>query len=484
MNNRGDFVQAMADILTWDVPGDLVWAARARRFVDSAYKRVVADCPSALVPDELRIKIPGTYVSGSGSAVTSYISTTADDVVLEFSSSATSSWSPITDGSWDGLYWLEITLPDGTLYRCQCREFWTQVSGGVNHKYVSILYPWTLPALVNAPYRLSPNYIWLRDDILRVVGGQQFGSTGGALTAENIVSAIWHDEWSNQNSRQYGYPRRLRAEKQYQHPSPNLPPVAVEVHELAPPLAWLPEPTGEFDYCFTYIWGYRDPTQKSPSGNFIPLFESAPSPVSAKVIATAASNILVTLPDIAWELTYNPTLASLRTGRSGWKKRLYRRRYSVTGGFNPTIEHPEVFQMLVDIEDDDTSFTDTGEVIPDYTLRLPETHGYRAWSPWPLPTGETFTEYQLLVQRAAEKLMNDSDAPRIMPACEDALTFYAVAYLARHDKDTPTAELYEAKAKEVIAKYRRDSSNPTGLVDREGWDAPAMPRGGWPRARL
>ena len=172
MNNRADVVQAMADILSWDVPSDQVWAARARRFVDSAYKRVVADCPAALVPDEVRIKIPGTFVSGAGSAVSSYISSTVDLVVLEFSSSLTSSWAPETDGSWDGLYWLEITMPDGTLFRCQCREFWTDIDAGVNRKYVSIDRPWTLPALVNAAYRLSPNYIWLRDDILRVVSGQ------------------------------------------------------------------------------------------------------------------------------------------------------------------------------------------------------------------------------------------------------------------------------------------------------------------------
>lgn len=478
--NRGAIVQAMADYLSWDAPDDPRWQARARRFVDSAYKRCVADCPEALVPDELRIRLPGTYSSGSGDAVTSFISTTSDPFVLSFSSSATSSFTPQTDRSWDGLYWLEITLTDGTVWRGQCREFWTEISGGVNNKYVTIDRPWTLPPLVNARYRLSPNYIWLRDDIIRVVAGQRFGSTGSPLSLENITSAIWHDEWSNLNSRQYNYPRRLRAERTYQHPAPNRAPTAtIPEQDVA---TWGPEPWGQFDYCITYIWGYRDPAQKSLSGNFIPLFESAPSPVSNKVTVAGNNDVVqVALPDIAWELNYgDPT--TLRYGRTGWMKRVYRRRYSVTGGANTSIESPEVFQFLADVDDITTSFTDDGSIVPDYSLRLPEPHGYRAWSPWPLPSGPQYTEYQLLVQRAAEALLNDNDAPRVAPQCEDAVAFMATAYLARNDKDTATAEKYEDKSREVLAKYRRDMANPTGQVERESWEGTGRPRGGWPRA--
>lgn len=478
--NRGAIVQAMADILNWDVPDDKVWAARARRFVSSAYKRCVADCPEALVPDELRIRLPGTYSSGAGDAVTSFISTTTDPFVLEFSNSSISTFTPQTDRSWDGLYWLEITMPDGTLWRGQCREFWTDISGGVNHKYVSIDRPWALGTLTNARYRLSPNYIWLRDDIIRIVAGQRFGSTGSPISLENITSAIWHDEWSNQNSRQFNYPRRLRAERMYQHPAPNIAPTVSLPEQQGN--AWGPEPWGTFDYCFTYIWGYRDPAQKSPSGNFIPLFESSPSPVSDKVTIVSAAHVVnVGLPDVAWELNYGDA-ATLRYGRSGWMKRVYRRRYTVTGGTHPSIEKPEVFQFLADVDDLTTLFVDDGSIVPDYSLRIPEPHGYRAWSPWPLPSGPLFTEYQLLVQRAAEALQNDNDAPRIAPQCEDALTFMAVAYLARHDKDTVTADKYEGASAQVIAKYRRDLANPTGQVEREGWDSTGQPRGGWPRA--
>lgn len=480
--NRGELVQAMSDILSWEAPGDDVWQARCRRFIDQAYFRVVSEVPEALVPDELRVRLPGTYASGGGSAITSFISTTADPFVLAFTTSAGSTFNPSINGIWDGVYWLEITRPDGTVWRGQCREFWEEIGGGVKSRYVSIDRPYTDVALVNAPYRLSPNYLWLPDNIIRVVGGQRFGSTGEPLSLETLTSAIWHDEWSNQNSREYNYPRRLRAEKAYQLPSPNITPTVTQGGEQGGPAIWGPEPWGSFDYCFTYIWGYRDPMQESMSGSLIPLFESAPSPASAKQSVTSASvDIVVGLPDVAWELNYGDN-TTLRYSHSGWKKRLYRRRYTVTGGTHTSIEHPEVFQFLADVDDVATSFTDKGDHPPDYFVRLPEVHGYRAWSPWPLPGGEEWTEYQLVVQRQAEKLLNDSDSPRIAAQVQDALTFYAVAYLARHDKNEAVANDYEVRAQGLVAKFRRDVANPVGHVAREGWDSSGR-SGGWPRAR-
>lgn len=478
--NRDEFIQSAKDILNWDVT-DAAFTALCVRFTGDAYKRVGSECPSALYPDEIRRILPPSYVSGGATAVDSTISTTADAFVLAFSPLTVSTFAPQTNGSWNGLYWLEITLPDGTLWRVQSREFW---SPDGNLRYVSIDRPFVattaVPSLTDAVYRLHVPYLWLRDDYEEVLLGQRFGSNGSPLTTTPIGTAIYHDQWSNQNSRQWGYPDELRRENHYQHPSPNIAPVATVDDEIG---AWTDEPWGEFEYCMTYIWGYQEADRKSPSGNFIPLFESSASPTSAAVtIANAGEVVVITLPEVAWQLNYGD-VATLRYGKSGWKKRLYRRRLSATGGTHATIEYPNVYQFLADIDDITTSYTDDGSVIPDYTIRLNDIHGYYGWSMWPLPTDEQAMEYQLRASRRPAPLLNGNDSPRIVPSCEDALTFFLVAYIARHDKDVKTAELYEVKAKEVLDQYRSRIANPTGIVPREAWDGGGHGTG-WPRARL
>ena len=156
---------------------------------------------------------------------------------------------------------------------------------------------------------------------------------------------------------------------------------------------------------------------------------------------------------------------------------------STTGGANPSIEYPNVFQFLADVDDITTSYIDNGSIVPDYTIRLNDIHGYYGWSMWPLPTDEQAMEYQLRATRRPAPLLNGNDSPRIVPSCEDALTFFLVAYIARHDKDVKTAELYEAKAAEVLEKYRSRQANPTGIVPREAWDGGGA-NTGWPQARL
>lgn len=481
MAQRVEIIQNARDWINWDVPAaDRTFSNKLINWVNRAQQWVAAECPEAVVPEEIRWTLPGTYSSGAGAAVNSYISTTADPFVLEFTSSAGSTWTPETNGVWNGLMWLEITLPGGTLWRGQCREFWTELAVNVTHRYVTVDRPVTFP-MVDLQYRLAANYLWFRDDVQRVDIGQRFGSNGNPLVMSAIDSAIVHDQWSNQNSRQWGYPGTLRREQQYQQPAPNLAPtVTLNTAEQA---AWGPEPWGTFEYCFTYIWGYREEERKTPSGSFYPLFESAPSPVSDQVIVVSALNtVTVGLPDIAWELNYGD-VATTRYGKSGWKKRIYRRRATTTGGTHASIEHPNVFQFLVDVEDTATSYLDNGSVIPDYTLRIPEIGGYFAWSMWPLPNTEQGMEYQLRVYRRPGDLLNDYDAPRIAPQCTEAITYKLVSLIANHDKQPDLAVMWEKRAEGVISEYRKLAANPSGSVQREGWDG--FSRGaGWPRAKL
>lgn len=473
--NRDEIIRSAKDILNWDV-NDPVYRALAIRMFDNAYKRTASECPSALVPDEIRQRLPASYTSGTGDAVDSYVSSTADPFVLEFSDATESDFAPTTNGEWDGIYWIEVTLSDGTLFRCQCREFWT--SGAPAQRYVTIDRPWSGSAFTNLSYRLHVPYLWLRDDYETVEIGQLFGTNGGPIHTKSLGTAITRNEWSNVNTRQFGYPEELRREVNYQQPAPNIAPILTTDDGT-----WGDEPWGVFEYCFTYIWGYRDGRHKSPSGNFIPLFESSASPVSEQVTVPDAVTVVdVALPNIAWQLNYGDAL-TLRYGKTGWKKRLYRRRVSVLGGSNPSIEYPNVFQMLVDVDDLTTSFTDDGSIVPDYTIRLNDIHGYYAWSMWPLPQDGNILEYQLSATRRPEPLLNGSDSPRIVPSCEDALTFYLVAYIARHDKDTATAELYEGKALQVLKQYIGRHANPTGMVEREPWDG-GYRSAGWPVARM
>jgi hypothetical protein len=228
-----------------------------------------------------------------------------------------------------------------------------------------------------------------------------------------------------------------------------------------------PEPIGTFEYVFTYCWGYRDDERQSEFGRFDPLWESAPSPVSAATTVTTGS-VVLTLPEIDWQLNFGDN-TTLRYGHSGIYKRVYRRR-SVTGATpsHPTIEAPSIFQMMTDVSGEITSFTDNGTVIPDYSKRLPESHGYFAYRNF--PHQDRRYEMDWRVRRRPKKLVNDQDVPPIHVDCHDALIELGLYYLSLMDRQQTDADTHLQRYLTLhLPKIKAQYANPARMVPGLPW---------------
>jgi len=451
---------------------DAAMTSRLTSFVDQGYRRIIDECPEALIPKILRYENPPQFVANGGAATGTTVAKTLDPWVMQF---VGGTFGGPLDRTGDGTYHLYATLPStGQEVRFQIRTFWTQPFTG--ERYFSLDRPWTFSDSTITQWKLRCPWLWLPANVTQVYDGQVYGSNGQVLSIRSAPIELRSGRWKNVNNQFAGVPALLHREQFYQQTSPNRAPV-VSTDEGS----WLGEPTGEFEYCYTYCWGYRSANNKSTGGNFIPLYESAASPVSSSVSSTPTAPIKVALPDIDWELNFN-VLGTLRAGHSGVFKRLYRRRASVTGGLHQSIESPFVFQFLTDVPGPTTAFLDDGSVIPDYSLRLPEVHGYYSWDIWPEP--DVRTEYELRCAVRPPPLVNDYDAPDIQPECIAALTFYAASFFARYDKDPDHARVLEDRAKQILQDFRQKYANPSGKVSRVTWDTGLSPGPlGWPRLR-
>jgi len=303
-----------------------------------------------------------------------------------------------------------------------------------------------------------------------------------------------------------GIPRVLFRRTHYQMPAPSVAPFVEQYREEGEPpsiigVGWRgPAPAGTFEYKITYCWGARDIWFRNPgphhwganaidpiNGSGVawdaingneqwgqqryrePRWESAPSPISAKVSTTNAEHGTVgfasrlTLPNIEyiqgfyWNLIAKDSLPPslippardnvaferAHAQKSGWFTRIYRRRvatdftdYQLLGapvGVDPSIgvhaagqqtlhkiEEDNSFYLLAEIHIDPLNegyFMDDGQLLPDYHRRLRDTHGYMNIALYPVPNKRY--EIEVRCVRRPLELENDSDAPYIhAEACD------------------------------------------------------------------
>jgi len=451
--NRGDLRTDIRALLAWDIGQDAgTEQTRLNEAIRHGLDLLYTEAPEALYPQTPREVVPGTLSSGAYGGTT--LSTTSDPWVLQF---VGGTFAPVTDRTWDGMYHLEVTAK-GQTYRFWCREFWLALTG---EKYVSLDRPWTSGTATGLSWTLVAQYLWCPSEWSRIHTVVRWGSTGGPMRLTTATQAANQWQTRNQVSIVSGYPTELRREHSYQQRAPTRAPAVALVEGT-----WAGEPTGQFEYCFTYCWGYRDLYNKSPSGTPIPLFESAPSPISGPITSTAPQIVRVTVPEVDWMVNFN-VAGALRAGHSGLYKRIYRRRKSITGGTHQTIEYPDVFQALADVDGPVTTYDDDGAAIPDYTLRLPEQGVYYAWSMWPTPDART--EMDIRVTCRPPLLLNDNDSPAVVPEYRSALALFCAHWYARRDQDEQLAQVFAKQARDQIGSLRAQTSNPTGKISRDGF---------------
>ena len=312
-----------------------------------------------------------------------------------------------------------------------------------------------------------------------------------------------------------GIPRVLFRRTHYQMPAPAVAPFVEPYLEPAEGqdigVGWRgPAPAGTFEYKITYCWGARDIWFRNPgphhwganaidpiNGSGVawdaingneqwgqqryrePRWESAPSPISAKVSTTNSDHggvglgARLTLPNIEyiqgfyWNLiakdSFPPSLIPpardnvgferAHAQKSGWFTRIYRRRvatnfdlYNALGdptGPDPSIgvsaggqqilhkiEEDNSFYLLAEIHIDPLNqgfFMDDGQLLPDYHRRLRDTHGYMNIALYPVPNKRY--EIEVRCVRRPLELENDSDAPYIHAEACDILVDRALQLL-------------------------------------------------------
>ena len=453
-----------AELATNDTKG----LERVNNCLKLAYRQFAAEAPYALFPDDEHLTL---YADTTSTVMGRTLSTTADRYVLAFAvgiPAPVAGTVPVVDGTWDGIMHLEIKDGDGRWHRRQARSFWEVNLGGVPATYsyyVALDRPWRNVVESSMAFRIYQPSAWMSDDVMQVLDGEIWDEQRQhmvPLPERYFRFNGERDYQGDSNAR----PTSVARGSHFQLDAPNYPPQVASTGEGG--AAWLgPEPQGQFEYAFTYGWGRRDPERGMRGGPdlLFPSWESSLSPASAK-ISSGALGIVVTLPEIEWQVNFN-VAGALRAGKSGLYKRLYRRRNTVTGGTHQTIERPAIWQFLVDVEGETTTYTDQGVVVPDYFLRARDISGFYAWTPHPHQDARYELDFRVL--RRPRDLTNDYDAYRYAPEYDPAFLQFCLHQLLLKDNDREQATMALAEGRRLAQEFKGQYGTPAAVVPSEPW---------------
>jgi hypothetical protein len=225
-----------------------------------------------------------------------------------------------------------------------------------------------------------------------------------------------------------------------------------------------------------------------------PLFESAPSPASdkIKVVSEMLNNerefipVKIDIPNIEYALGFlikGQTFNRQSLHQSGIHVRIYRKRLSedfsyyselantlTDGVLNTTLKKldiPDAFFLLAEIRLDETNqgtFYDTGEILPDYSRRLRDIHGYQTFGLYPRPDKRYIIDLRCL--RRPDDLEDASDAPLVHSEAINVLISRAMVYMyesmGNHEVAVLSQQRYEQELLTLSKRYGdlRPSSTP------------------------
>lgn len=435
--------------------------------IDVALKRLSSEVPEALLPDVESVTL---FADMTDSTLSRTLAATSDTYVLDFGDAGDGEVITV-DGTWDGIMYLEITYND-VVYRRQCREFWLHETNALaNHYLVSLDKPWEFPSATGMSFRLYQPYFYTRDDVTKIVDGRLFNSSR-ALVKVLPAGFVRYAAVEDYRGQSVGPVCAVSRWQHFQMPAPNRAPT-VAVTESGDNLPWQTdqEPQGSFKYRYTYVWGRKTGEHAAPGGSLDPMWESAPSPVSAAVSLTnlLTSALLTNLVNIDWQQDFDPVPATIRSSRTGWRKRIYRARSSVDAGGTTVqeIEFPDIYFFLDEVDGDVVTYRDDGSVIPDYHRRLPESHGYWSWAA--SPHTDANYELDLRVTRRPLKLLVDSDAPQVHPDFEDMLLLLVRRYICDLEKRPADSAAKELEFTGRVEQWRAKDANPADYVPPIPW---------------
>jgi len=457
--NLGEIRSAIFSQADWSPKQSSDAKTRVNEFINRAYFQLTQEAPFlffekrvgfATINDETPDTTAIRDLNPASAADT--ISVVANDPwvlfrVLPTTTGGMTPWD--TTERWNGRMIL-VTDPAGVQHRRMIRDIWTDT----NVQYISLFQPWNNLTDALMDWRIYSEDYYLPDNVIEVNSIRLFKQNQnwplniiGQMEAENLSFG------DSPASVVGGLPRAAFRRYHRQIESPTKAPTS----SYGGPNSWVgPEPAGQFEYCFTYCWGYRDGDFRNfgPSGPYSsaqttpsrmePLWESAPSPTLSVTTSNRAEDpvvyngalINIITPDIDYMQGFGRN-ADRRYHHSGWRKRIYRRRITVdavnygaipqqlTGAVEQ--ETPDAFVLMAEIEGFITTFVDNGQILPDYHRRLRDVHGYESVRFYPRPNDRYQVDIRCLLR--PDELKDDSDVPELHTDGMDVLIYRAITFL-------------------------------------------------------
>lgn len=500
MASLDDLRQTLFDRVDWDPGASEEAVRRVNGFINDALEQAVLDAPFLFYEDSVRFRtqpsVEPTLVLDGLTVITDTTPANTPEnpwvltTTLDRSTSGVVAWK--NDRTWDGR-WLDIMDTSGNvLHRTRIQSVSFYNNGANDLVKVAITTPIDHETHGTGPfkYRVYTPVYWVRDDVIEVRNARLLtDDTRQSLSFITQEDAEYNSLVGDDSVDTEGTPSLIYRRGNFTLPGPNTAPLA----EIGDPAElterWQgPEPPGKFSYRITFTWGKRSSEYQSagpgwwagPLDNWTatgpgssgtdkawaedrskePLWESAPSPISAEVTVSAPATtsttvgaVKLTLPNIEYMLGYllaGTTSAATAferasTGLSGWHVRVYRRRHTedftnYTGFGNNQLGQSIDSLVKLDIDDsyyllaemaiDDINggvIWDYGRILPDYRRKLRSVHGYQGIQMWPWPDAEYDVELRVL--KRPERLTSGSDVPHIRSELQDLILTYAMSYL-------------------------------------------------------
>ena len=466
--NLGEIRAAVFSQADWAPKNSTDAKNRCNEFINRAYLQLAQEAPFlffeervglATLPDDL--PDTGAIRDLNPASAADTISVDANDPWvlkrdLPTTTGGITTWD--TTGRWNGRMIL-VTDPLGIQHRRMIRDIWTDT----NVQYISLFQPWNNLTDTLMDWRIYSEDYYLPDNVIEVNSIRLFRQN--QTWPLDILGQLEAEQLSLAETPQVvvgGVPRLAFRRYHRQIESPTKAPEAT----YGGANTWIgPEPAGQFEYCFTYCWGYRDgdfrnfgPSQPYSAAQTVPsrmepLWESAPSPAVLVTTSNRAEDPVVyngaainlNTPDIDYMQGFGRSVAphaipanrDRRYHHSGWRKRIYRRRVTVNavdygaitnqlvGAVNQ--ETPDAFALIAEIDGFTTTFTDNGQILPDYHRRLREVHGYESVRFYPRPNDRFQVDIRCLLR--PDELKDDQDVPQVHIDGIEVLIYRTLGFL-------------------------------------------------------
>lgn len=473
-----DLRQAVYDSTDWQPSTSADYVARLNRLINRAYNQFVIEAPFLFFEETLSLATQIDVTSSTSNTSDRLSIGGGDSYVLERPVGLTGISDFPTDGSWDGRE-IEIEDPDGIWHRRTIRETWVDSELSPAKNRLTIDRPWRNNSDSAMSYRIYTPYYYLPQDVIQLQGVGLWNETQvnplKALLTKQVEASNWRGVRETSPA---GVPFSFYRGPHKVLDGPKTAPTAV-VPELPATLWSGPNPAGEFEYMFTYAWGYRDEEYEAPLGTREPLWESTESPPSAAVVVTyGGAAPTISLPNIEWMLNFGDNTTA-RYKRSGIYKRVYRRRATATGGSYANIESPEVWEYLTAVSGEVTTFTDNGSLHTDVRRRHFSVNGHQSIGFIPRPDARY--DVDLRVIRRPAPLVNDYDAPRVHEEAIEVLLQKILVHVYGHLKD----EKGQRKAEQTYANALHALRSRYGALTPDGFRKRlARPGRGFPASIL